>query len=144
LEQSREPSGLHREIWSRTKKFLLPEEVVSLKVVFDNVRNYLMCAAVVAAVGALGPSTGHGVVPWTLVMFAVLLILANAIQSWLIIEKLTSQIGRFQKEVRPKWGKFKRRLTRLVLVVVLTPVLAGIIQGFLLLIIWAINGGAVK
>ena len=101
-----------------------------------------MCAAVVAAVEALGPSAVSGeVLPWTLIVFAVLLIAANSLQSWLIVEKLTSRIGRFQKEVRPKWGRFRRRLMRVALVVVLAPVLVAIFQGFSVLIMWAVKGG---
>jgi hypothetical protein len=141
LQPSREHIPLHREIWARAKKFLLPEEAVTLNVIFGNIRNYLMCAAVVGAVGALGPSTGHGVIPWTLVMFAALLILTNAVLSWHIIERWTNRIGRFQREVRPNWGRFRRRLMRAILVIVLAPVFAGIVQGFLLLTLWALKGG---
>lgn len=142
MEPLREERGLFREAWDRTKRFILPEETVSLKVVFDNVRNYLMCAAVVAAVGALGPSNGRdGVLPWTLIIFAILLIGTNALQSWFIVERFTNRVGRFQKEVRPQWGKLKRRLMRLFHFALLVPVLAAMFQGFSILILWALAGG---
>lgn len=142
MEPSRQERGLFREAWERTKRFILPEETVSLKVVFDNVRNYLICAAVVGAVGALGPSSGRDdVVPWTLIVFAILLIGTNALQSWFIVERITNRIGRFQREVRPQWGKLKRWLMRLLLAVLLVPVLAAMFQGFSILILWAIAGG---
>jgi hypothetical protein len=129
--------GLVREAWSRTKKFVLPEETVSLKTIFDNVRNYLMCAAVVGALGASAAADW----PWTLVAFSIALIAANALQSWFIVEKWTARIGRFQTEVRPRWGKFKRRLMRVVLVVILLPVFTAMFQGFALLVQWALRGG---
>ena len=87
-------SSLVGEIWTITKRFILPDEVVSLKVIFDNVRNYLVCAGVVGAIGDLG-SIGQPEAPTTLVAFASGLVAANALQSWLIFQKWTAQIGRF-------------------------------------------------
>jgi hypothetical protein len=142
LQTPNRSSPLHREIWARTKKFVLPEEKITLKVIFDNVRNYLMCAAVVAAVAVLGPVAGNGVVvPWTLIVFAGLLIITNVLQSWFIIERWTSRIGRFQKEIRPGWGKLKRRLMRVCIAILFFPIMAGMAQGFLLLVLWALTGG---
>ena len=60
LEPSQKQLSLAREAWTRSKKFVLPDETVSMKTIFDNVRNYLVCGGVVAAVGALGPSTAGG------------------------------------------------------------------------------------
>ena len=142
MESQLSDRSLFREAWERTKKFVLPEETMSLKVVFDNVRNYLICAAVVAAVVALEtPRSGRDLWPWTVTVFAVLLIGANALQSWFIIERITGRIGRFQKEVRPGWGKLQRRLLRTFLVVLVVPIMAGAFQGFSILIVWAIKGG---
>lgn len=124
----------------RTKKFVLPEEAISLKVIFDNVRNYLMCAAVVGAIGALGP-IGPAEVSAPLVAFAVGLVAANALQSWLIFQRWTARIGRFQAEVRPGWGKFKRRLMRVFLFLLLLPVVGATFQAFVVLIAWAMRGG---
>ena len=132
--------GLIREVWDRTKKFILPEETVSLKLIFDNVRNYLMCAGVVGAIGALG-TIGQPEVPVTLIAFAGALVAANALQSWFIVQKWTARIGRFQSEVRPRWGKFRRRLLRVVLFLVLLPVFGATFQAFGLLIAWALRGG---
>ncbi len=129
-----------QEAWTRAKKFVLPEDVISLKVIFDNVRNYLMCAAVVGALGALGPMGQHEV-PAPLVAFAVGLVVANAFQSWLIFQKWTSRIGQFQAEVRPRWGKFKRRVMRVFLFFLLLPVFAATFQAFGVLIAWAMRGG---
>ncbi len=132
--------GMIREAWTRTKKFILPEEAVSLKLIFDNVRNYLMCAAVVGAIGALG-NIGQPETPGPLVAFAGALIAANALQSWLIVQKWTERLGRFQSEVRPRWGKFKRRLMRVFLFLILLPVFAATFQAFGMLIAWALRGG---
>lgn len=62
---------------------LLPEETITLKVVFDNVRNCSMCSALVAAVIALTQSDRGSAStlprwPWSLQVFAILLFLANA------------------------------------------------------------------
>ena len=132
--------GLLREAWTRTKKFVLPDEAVTLKTIFDNVRNYLMCAGVVAAIGALG-TLGRPEMPWTLVTFAIALVAANALQSWLILQRWTERIGRFQSEVRPRWGKFKRRSMRVALFLLLLPLFGAMLQSFATLIQWALRGG---
>lgn len=140
METPTQERSIVREAWERTKKFVLPEEAMSLKLLFDNVRNYLMCAAVVAAVVALGePGTSEQA--GTLTVFAVFLVGANALQSWFIIERITSRIGRFQSEVRPRWGKFRRRLMRVFLVVLMLPVIIAAFEGFSILLVWAIHGG---
>ena len=144
MDTTRQENNLVREAWERTKKFVLPEEIMSLKLVFENVRNYLMCAAVVAAVAALTvPRTSEqaGVWPWTLTVFAAFLIGLNVLQSWFIIERITNRIGRFPKEVRPRWGKLKRRLMRVFIVAMMLPVITAAIEGFSTLFIWAIHGG---
>lgn len=127
--------------WGRTKKFVLPEETTSLKLVFDNVRNYLMCAAVVAAVAALGAPSTSEQTNWTLTVFAGFLVGANVLQSWLIIERVTSRIGRFQKELKPRWGRFQRGLVKIFLVALMLPVLIAAFEGFSILVVWAIRGG---
>jgi hypothetical protein len=38
------------------RSFLLPDEAVSLKLIFDNIRNYIICAALLAAANHLSPS----------------------------------------------------------------------------------------
>jgi hypothetical protein len=75
------------------------------------------------------------------VVFAIGLILANALQSLLIFLRWTTRIGRFQGEVRPRWGKFKRRLTRVMLFLVLLPLVGSTFQAFGVLITWALRGG---
>ncbi|OGS98301.1 MAG: hypothetical protein A3F73_04605 [Gallionellales bacterium RIFCSPLOWO2_12_FULL_59_22] len=123
---------------------MLPEETMSLKLLFDNVRNYIICAAVVAAVTALRePHTSEQAAawPWTLTIFAVFLVGSNVLQSWLIIEHITNRIGRFQGEVRPLWGKVQRGLMRLFLVFLTLLVLITAFEGFSILLVWAIRGG---
>lgn len=141
---SQQQTSIISEAWGRVKKFLLPEETMSLKLVFDNVRNYLLCAAVIAAVVALsGRNHGEGyeIWPWTLSVFAFSLLGANALQSWLIISHVTRRIGRFQREVRPAWGRWKRRLVRVLLLVFVLPVVLAAYNVFPALILWAITGG---
>lgn len=108
-----------------------------MKTIFDNVRNYVVCAAVVGALGA----TASAEWPWTLTAFASALIVANVLQSWFILEKWTARIGRFQSEVRPRWGKFQRRALRVAIVLVLLPVFTSMFNGFALLVNWALRGG---
>lgn len=136
--------GFIGEAWVRLKRFILPDESVSLKVVFDNVRNYLICAAVIAAFGATraqwqDPPGGSW--SWGLALFAVLFLGANALQSLLIVNRIAGRVGRFQKEVRPSWVRWRRRLFRLLLVVLVAPIIWSAYQGFFALMVWAIAGG---
>ena len=144
MDAMQKQQTLPREVWERVKKFLLPEDAMSLKLVFDNIRNYLICAAVIGAVGALSAtSMNAGIASWptTIIVVAVLLIGTNSLQTFLILDRVTSRIGRFQKEVRPKWGKVRRRLARLLIVVVMLPVVLSAFDLFHLLVQWAIQGG---
>jgi hypothetical protein len=85
--------------------FLIPESVISLKLVFDNVRNYLICGAVLSM--TLWFQSGKAVAPpiifngpptqdgWQLLIWAsriafVLLFVLNAYQSYLIGRKALS------------------------------------------------------
>jgi len=136
--------GVIGEAWTRVKRFVLPDEAVTLKVVFDNVRNYLICAAVIAALGATrtqwkDPPGGSW--SWGLAIFALLFLGANALQSVLIITRLTDRVGRFQKEIRPTWAKWRRRLFRLLLAALFAPIIWSAYQGFFALMVWAIAGG---
>jgi hypothetical protein len=82
-------------------KFLLPEKDLSLKLVFDNVRNYAIVGAIfVAAQWSFGrqisgpPVLTHGASDGTVISFiflAVGLILAamNACQTFLLVRRLT-------------------------------------------------------
>jgi hypothetical protein len=139
VEPSPQQASLPREAWTRAKKFILPDDPVSLKTIFDNIRNYLMCAGVVGAIGVLGPSTAGG--SSILIAFSIVLIAANALQSWLVIVGWTRRIERFQREVRPNWGRIKRRLWRVVLFVCLLPPVTAMFQAFGMLIRWALVGG---
>lgn len=143
METASKPKGVFREVWERVKRFALPEEAFSLKLVFDNVRNYLICAAVIGAVGALSPKSAGGQPIWpaSILVMAFLLIGANFLQSWLLVDRLTSGVGGFQKQVRPKWGRFRRRLLRSLLVILLLPVVVSAFDLFQLMIQWAVSGG---
>jgi hypothetical protein len=69
------PPGLLTDLWRRVQKFVLPEETITLKVAFDNVRNYLICAAVIAALGAsrrVMSSGAEDALPVGLVFFVLL------------------------------------------------------------------------
>jgi hypothetical protein len=129
-----------RQRWAEIQKFLLPEEAITLNMVFINLRNYLMCAAVVGAVGALEPAHTQSFIPWTLIMFTAFLMLANALQSWLIIQKWTSRVGA-RDEANPNWGRLKRRMVRIFVAIVMVAFVAGMIREFFLLTIWALRGG---
>lgn len=143
MQPGAKPNGLFREAWERTKRFVLPEEAASLKLVFDNVRNYLICAAVIGAIGALSPrnSEGQPIWPLSIVVMAALLLGANFVQSWLLLDRMSTRVGRFQKEVRPKWGKLRRRLLRVLLVLIMIPIIISAIDLFQMLIQWAARGG---
>ena len=138
-----------RELWLRIQAFILPEEVISLKVVFDNVRNYFICTTVVAAVLAIGqegvpsPSgtSNTAIWPWSLQFVGLMLLGGNALQSWLIISRVTKGIGRLPKTIRPTWGKWRRRTMRLLLVLLVAPFVFAAYQVFPTLIAWAIAGG---
>jgi hypothetical protein len=83
------------------KKFALPEEVVSLKMVFDNVRNYAICAGVFAL--AIWVKKPVATVPpwifregadvakafpfWTAMTVGAVLTLLNGLQSYLIAHR---------------------------------------------------------
>lgn len=141
----KQQSSIISEAKERFKKFLLPEETMSLKLVFDNIRNYFMCAAVIVAVAAMSEQNAgrdNEIWPWTLSVFAFFLLGANALQSWLIINHVTRRVGRFQREVRPTWAKWKRRLARILLLALMLPFMIAAYDVIPRLILWAITGGS--
>ena len=83
--------------------FLVPEEYLSLKLFFDNLRNYAICAAFVA-LGVWVWSHGWQLLPppisgWAppivaamIWVFAGGLALANALQTWILIRELFSAV----------------------------------------------------
>ncbi len=150
MEPSRPQVGLIREIWRRVQRFALPEETISLKIVFDNVRNYFICAALVAAIMAIAQravASSAGAVhtsaiwPWSLQVIALVLLGGNALQSWLIISRVTQRIGRLPGDIRPTWGKWRRRGLRLLLAVLAAPFVFAAYEVFPALILWAVMGG---
>ena len=149
MEPSQRPVGLIRELWNRVQHFVLPEETVSLKIVFDNVRNYFICITLIAAVLAMAaqfPLNSGGIArdliiwPWSLRVFALVLLGANALQSWLIITKVTKDIGRLPRTLRPTWGKWRRRGMRFFLVILVAPVIFSAYQIFPALIVLVVSG----
>src|SRR5574337_1214669 len=83
------------------ENFLLPESSLSLKIVFDNIRNYLICGAVLGLVFWFQsgratappilfsgpPRDGWQLLKWVSLVVFFLLFLLNAYQSYLIGRK---------------------------------------------------------
>ncbi len=82
--------------------FVLPEQILSLKLVFDNVRNYVICGAILGLalwfrsgkasappfIFKSAPNDGWALVTWTsLVVFSALFSL-NLFQSYLLASRL--------------------------------------------------------
>jgi hypothetical protein len=132
--------GLLHTILEQVKDFILPKEKISLKLLFDNVRNYLMCAAVVA-VAAASAKDQTNTSTWPLELFASFLIIANILQTWFIIERITSGIGQYHDRIRLQWGKSRRFLVKLFLVILTIFAFIAAIRGFSALLAWAIRGG---
>ena len=87
-------------------RFLLPEKDVSLKLVFDNARNYVIVAGFVAMarwfeagkatpvpyVFSGPPKTGWGELMWLSLGIGVVLFLLNLGQSYLIVKRLVKAV----------------------------------------------------
>jgi hypothetical protein len=141
-----QPSSVVGEAWRRTKRFALPEETVSLKLVFDNLRNYLICGALIVAINAIvsQPQSQEWIVwPAFAKVLAYVLLFANVVQSWLIVDHVAMKVARFPKEVRPTWGRWRRRLLRLFVVLAFAPVILAAYQIVPALVRWAAVGGKV-
>ncbi len=131
-------------------RFLLPEESISLKLVFDNVRNYLLCGALAAVGVALAKLDGATITntfdalplwPWSLKVIFLLLLAANAVQTVLIINRATRGVGNIPKDLRPNWRRWQRLTLQVVILLLIFPIVAAAFQLLPTLILWALAGG---
>lgn len=106
--------------------FALPEKTVSLKLVFDNLRNYLMCAAVVGVVRtAYRAPTSDPDWPWALQWVIASVTALNIIQSWCIIQGVVDRLRTLPRVLERRWI---RSLTKLVLVGVVFMTVMAVFQ----------------
>ena len=104
-------------LWATAKRglrdFALPEQTVNLKLVFDNLRNYLMCAGVVAVVRAAYQQPSNAEWPWALEVVIVLLAMLNVAQSWYIIQGIVDRLRSLPRVLEKRW---MRTVTKLILI----------------------------
>ena len=118
---------------------------VSVKVIFDNLRNYLICGALIVAIHAVAKNQTSAsfwpVVPALVTPLIYVLLVANIFQSWLIVDELETKIIRAAKGVSSTWRRPLRWLVLIVLVLLWTPVMMAAYGVVPALAQWAITGG---
>jgi hypothetical protein len=136
------PHGLRR-----LRHFALPD-ALSLKVVFDNLRNYLICGALMVAINAVAAnqSPAQLFVNWPALAKGLVFILlgANIYQSWIIVDELETKFVRFVVHVGPHRGKLLQWTVRGLLVLFWIPLVIAAYQFVPALVRWAIAGGKVN
>ena len=136
------------------EKIFLTDEEVSVKVIFDNVRNYALGAGVIALhqwLGSGAPKTpislaflgDRDVLAGMALLFGIFLLLINGIQSILIVVRFMVYRGPWFEDTRTAWQtRNGRRLGRVwviasfltemgVIMIVLCLALATVTMGFL-------------
>ena len=103
------------------RSFLLPDEALSLKLLFDNIRNYIICAALLAAANHLSPSPAlHSgelmrTLSFVLGGFAIICTLLNLLQSYCMFNIAFQGISPAVLEVAESTHSLLRPTLRVVL-----------------------------
>ncbi len=80
-------------------RFVLPPtDPLSLKLVFDNVRNYTISAAVIAAGRYYGSVGGDPVSVWLIEALGIVLVVVTAAQSWVLGLKIFYHFSGFTRD----------------------------------------------
>lgn len=105
----KDTAKLKRSIFGR---FLVPEDVITLKVIFDNVKNYALCGAIIVVYLAASRSVSedpslpfHQFMVGAIAFILVLLSILQSIEICLIA--ILRLRVRFQQNGRPEKGTFK-------------------------------------
>ena len=110
--------NLRDALLAAVSKALVPEDKISLKLAFDNIRNYAICAALFAASKWLGEQVKwsvwlHGAT-YAITILALGFLLLNALQSFVIGARFFDQLETFLAVVREEKGeKLARALYRI-------------------------------
>ena len=152
MSKTSEPTGtqnrmsdfkLRSAIADALSRALVPEENVSLKLAFDNLRNYAICAGLFATSGWLGAKIAEPLwmhrLTYLITALAAILLLGNGLQSITIGGRFFDQLEAFIEEVETHKGRTLARL--LYALTVLAAVVLGLIFStcVLLLAFWAIQ-----
>lgn len=128
----------------RLRRFALPD-ALSLKVVFDNLRNYFICGALMVAINTIAASQTPAqiFVIWPALSKGLVFILlgTNIYQSWVIVDELETTLVRFVIGVGPHWGKLLRWTVSVLLILFWIPLMFAAYQFVPALVQWAIAGG---
>ena len=133
-----QPLSLWRASKQWLRDFVLPEKAVSMKLVFDNVRNYLMCAALVLAIQAVAnPGNPQAEWPWALAAVVTILSALNLLQSWLLIGGTIESLRALPRVLQSRWS---RGIVKLVLILFVLLALTAAFQVIPLLLVAIASG----
>lgn len=134
-------------------RFLVPEDIITLKVIFDNVKNYALCGAIIVVYLAASRSVSedpslpfHRFMIGAIALILVLLSFMQSLEIWWVtclhLRVRDQQNGRPEKETFKgclKWAAFKA-ITFIIVIIISVALLYVVVIGLGVVILTIQNG----